>query len=64
MFLGILTKTMIVVCSLNNFSSFPKSIKGKVVLKTENYYYIEVSNKNKTQTINIVIEKNKCKQNL
>lgn len=62
MFLSTLAKNLVVVCSLANFQGLPSKVEGTVTLATKSFYHLKMINKNKTQTVSLVIEKKYCKE--
>lgn len=56
-----LATAMIAICTLTNFPNLPSTVKGDVTLVTKNWVQIQISNKDKTQVIEIAVEKKKCK---
>jgi len=60
MFLSI-AKALVAVCALTNFHTLPSTIEGEVILVTKNWVQIKVWNKDKTQVVEIAIQKDKCK---
>ena len=54
------TLGIIVTCYLNGFAGLPSKIKGEVVISLNKYITIAVTNKDKTETVEMTFPKNKC----
>lgn len=49
-------------CTMNGFKGFPSKVSGPVALELKNVMSIIIVNKDKTEQVEIVFPKNKCKK--
>jgi len=49
-------------CQMNGFRGFPKSVTGPVAMELKTVLSIAIYNKDKTEVVEIVFKKDKCKK--
>jgi len=48
------------ICTLANFNNLPQKIEGRVVMETKSFLVLRIENKDKTQTVEVTVAKEKC----